>query len=319
MRRDFDKFHTNEKYETPVCNGSGSFNHSGILGQKWGRRRYQYEDGSLTEEGRDHYGVGPAREKSPSKRELKKMAKAADTEKKNNLMKSYKDAVKKDVTKMTDDELRAANARQALENNYYSALANSEGAKLVKAKAEKNAQLKEAISTGVVTAGTTIAANIIPAKMSGADVDMGETITQGLIKGVAAGLGATKNNALGTIGKAADNAYGAYKEINTHEKNVDNIEKQAESTISEARKAYQEAKNVVRLSDVKYTAASLDFEYEPETARRVAKDLAVKDYATNVMDNSRKMVEEAITTKNKALSDEDARQAEAIRKLILNT
>lgn len=35
--------------------------HYGILGQKWGKRNYQYEDGSLTPEGRDHYGVGPAR------------------------------------------------------------------------------------------------------------------------------------------------------------------------------------------------------------------------------------------------------------------
>jgi hypothetical protein len=37
--------------------------HSGILGMKWGIRRYQNPDGSLTEEGRQHYGVGPAREK----------------------------------------------------------------------------------------------------------------------------------------------------------------------------------------------------------------------------------------------------------------
>ena len=31
--------------------------HHGILGQKWGVRRYQHKDGSLTEEGRKHYGV----------------------------------------------------------------------------------------------------------------------------------------------------------------------------------------------------------------------------------------------------------------------
>ena len=31
--------------------------HHGILGQKWGVRRYQNEDGSLTEEGRRHYGI----------------------------------------------------------------------------------------------------------------------------------------------------------------------------------------------------------------------------------------------------------------------
>lgn len=34
--------------------------HYGIPGQKWGERRFQNEDGSLTEEGRRRYGVGDA-------------------------------------------------------------------------------------------------------------------------------------------------------------------------------------------------------------------------------------------------------------------
>ena len=34
--------------------------HHGIKGQKWGQRRYQNSDGSLTAEGRKRYGVGPA-------------------------------------------------------------------------------------------------------------------------------------------------------------------------------------------------------------------------------------------------------------------
>ena len=36
--------------------------HFGILGQRKGARRYQYEDGSLTPLGRIHYGIGAARE-----------------------------------------------------------------------------------------------------------------------------------------------------------------------------------------------------------------------------------------------------------------
>lgn len=43
---------------------SGELWHHGIIGQKWGRRRYQNADGSLTPEGRKHYGVGPPRAKS---------------------------------------------------------------------------------------------------------------------------------------------------------------------------------------------------------------------------------------------------------------
>ena len=32
--------------------------HYGVKGQHWGERKYQYEDGSLTPEGRKHYGIG---------------------------------------------------------------------------------------------------------------------------------------------------------------------------------------------------------------------------------------------------------------------
>lgn len=45
-----------------------NLNHSGIKGQKWGIRNYQYEDGSFTEEGKIRYGrvkrTTTAREKS---------------------------------------------------------------------------------------------------------------------------------------------------------------------------------------------------------------------------------------------------------------
>ena len=35
--------------------------HHGIIGQKWGERRYQNPDGSLTPEGRAHLGIGKPR------------------------------------------------------------------------------------------------------------------------------------------------------------------------------------------------------------------------------------------------------------------
>ena len=40
--------------------------HHGTKGQKWGIRKYQYDDGSLTVLGREHYGVGPPRDSGSS-------------------------------------------------------------------------------------------------------------------------------------------------------------------------------------------------------------------------------------------------------------
>ena len=42
--------------------------HHGIKGQRWGVRRYQNADGSLTSSGRSHYGVGEARKKTREER-----------------------------------------------------------------------------------------------------------------------------------------------------------------------------------------------------------------------------------------------------------
>lgn len=48
--------------------------HSGIKGQKWGIRRYQNPDGTLTEEGKIRYGVSTERERKKIFNEAKKDA-----------------------------------------------------------------------------------------------------------------------------------------------------------------------------------------------------------------------------------------------------
>ena len=50
--------------------------HYGVKGQKHGLRRYQNEDGSLTAEGRDHYGVGNERGGSGGARSAGRLTKS---------------------------------------------------------------------------------------------------------------------------------------------------------------------------------------------------------------------------------------------------
>lgn len=84
--------------------------HFGIMGMKWGVRRYQNPDGSLTPAGRAHYGAGPGRGSGSIK---KKSIKGRIT--------AGKEAKKKrdrEISKMSDQELRAKINRLNMERDY---------------------------------------------------------------------------------------------------------------------------------------------------------------------------------------------------------
>lgn len=92
--------------------------HSGILGMKWGIRRYQYADGSLTPEGRKRYGVKEEKiSKSEHKRAAKEEKKRAENEAR--VRKAQNDAnAKRDPREMTDAELQALVNRLRNEQTY---------------------------------------------------------------------------------------------------------------------------------------------------------------------------------------------------------
>ena len=79
--------------------------HYGVLGQKHGKRRYQYEDGSLTPLGRVHYGIGQGKHRTKTEATSSKTS-------------SEETSKPKKASEMTDDELRDAIARKQLEDNY---------------------------------------------------------------------------------------------------------------------------------------------------------------------------------------------------------
>ena len=79
--------------------------HHGIKGQRWGYRRWQNPDGSLTEAGYKHYGRGIP--KALKNHRAKSIAK---TDKSINKLQNKKDAAKENVRKATINEVKYGKA-----------------------------------------------------------------------------------------------------------------------------------------------------------------------------------------------------------------
>lgn len=118
--------------------------HHGTKGMKWGIRRYQNKDGSLTPAGKKRYAKEEAalkerekaikgRERAAAKQakldakkaELDAREQALNSSKQNGKNASKADASKpKSIKDMTDDELRELTSRMTLEKNFYEAKNN---------------------------------------------------------------------------------------------------------------------------------------------------------------------------------------------------
>ena len=92
--------------------------HHGILGMKWGVRRYQNEDGSLTALGKDRYngGInpGPAKKNKNATTEYTRARRPKDA-----VYDSESDTWKmKDARHLSDEELNRRNSRLQREKQY---------------------------------------------------------------------------------------------------------------------------------------------------------------------------------------------------------
>lgn len=97
-----------------VNSGEDYLAHHGILGMKWGVRRYQNSDGTLTAAGKKRYsGSENAYSENPLNYSKRKNTKIYGSDPLTGSSKS-----KRNVSDMTDDELLRDNTRYALESQY---------------------------------------------------------------------------------------------------------------------------------------------------------------------------------------------------------
>ena len=126
--------------------------HHGIKGQKWGLRRFQNEDGSLTAAGREHYGYGA------KAAYIERVGKAKHNYK-NNLVKSVKanSDSKGNMTKSQIKNFDIESKRLAKELIAEKKVAKEEykNSDEYKARQEK---IKKAVKVGAAVAGTALAA-----------------------------------------------------------------------------------------------------------------------------------------------------------------
>ena len=147
--------------------------HYGIVGQKWGVRRYQNEDGTLANAGKKRYDRD-VRENNAKKKEnridvsnpdpkrwvkedLQRTKRTVDSS--SELLKKVSEierssapkATKKrmDLSKMTDQELRQAISREQLERQYNDMFGKTESVKISKGR--------EFVKNTIETAGTVLA------------------------------------------------------------------------------------------------------------------------------------------------------------------
>lgn len=130
--------------------------HYGILGMKWGRRRYQNADGSLTAAGKERYGSGEAVSTGPDSKTLKSYAITANAVgKASGQMKLGPQKKRRDTSQYTTKELQEIVTRMNLDKQYNTMMDEEDYYKSGRAKIDS---ILAAVGPIAITSSTLLAA-----------------------------------------------------------------------------------------------------------------------------------------------------------------